>query len=98
MKTIEQHVLDTEDAYSFYVYGAKSWGACFKMLRRRGYDDRQAESVMRSKHTRWAADASGKPYGKTTSRDLERYMDKHPSYFTEVEVLRLVVGTFNEGG
>jgi len=80
-----------QDAYSTSNYNG-NWSPCIKMLRKRGYDDRQVEAIIRSKWTRWAADESGKRYGHNTSVDLAKFLDtmSDPSE----EVAELVKGTF----
>lgn len=75
----------TGDAYSFGRYA--SWPAVCAALLRRGYDDKQVEAIVRSKWTRWAADASNKPHGKATSNDLLRWMDKLRDLQHQVEEL-----------
>jgi hypothetical protein len=62
------------------------------MLRKRGYDDRQVEAIIRSKWTRWAADGSDKRYGYNNSADLARFLDKQSNLAKEVA--ELVQGTF----
>lgn len=82
------------DAYSTENYGG-SWSACVKMLRRRGYDDRQVEAIIRSKWTRWAADASGHSYGRANSVDLGKWMDgleKMPGF--DRQLAKMVEDTF----
>jgi hypothetical protein len=69
-------------AYSTDKYG-DTWVPCIKALRRRGYDDRQVEAIIRSKWTRWAAerayDRHGRRQGRATSADLLAFMDQqHP--------------------
>lgn len=63
------------DAYSYDRYA--SWQAVTRMLLDRGYTPKQTEAILRSKLTRWAADFSEARYGKATSKDLSRYMDKY---------------------
>lgn len=62
------------DAYSTDRY-RNGWSGCIRMLRGRGYDDRQIEAILRSKWTRWAADQSGQPYGRVTSAALRDFLD-----------------------
>lgn len=62
----------TEDAYSFDRY--RNWHACAALLARRGYTAAEAECILRSKWTRWAADQSAAPYGRATSADLDRFL------------------------
>jgi len=95
--TIDQLIEKTIDAYSFENYGYKSWKASIKMLRGRGFNDIEIHAIMISKHTRWAHDVSGKRFGQTTSKDLERYITgKHASHFTSENVTKLVLGTFGQ--
>lgn len=63
----------TSDAYSFDRYA--SWKACVAALLRHGYTDRQAERILRSRITRWAADASNARCA--TSKDLLRCLDRN---------------------
>ena len=65
----------TADAYSFDRYA--SWKACAAALLRRGYNDRQAEKILRSRIMRWVADNAR--HGYATSNDLLRFMDRDPS-------------------
>lgn len=62
----------TEDAYSFGRF--TSWNGCAQVLRALGYDAREAEAVMRSKHMRWAGDCSSHP-DRPNSKDLRSYLD-----------------------
>lgn len=61
----------TQDAYSYGRF--TSWLACVKVLARLGYESREAEAVLRSKHMRWAGDCSDDP-NHPTSKDLEHYL------------------------
>ena len=81
------------DAYSTDRY-ANGWLPSVKMLRRRGYNDREIEAILRSKHTRWAGDSSNHAYGKVTSSDLARYIDAHKPEEWRSEVDMLVRETF----
>ncbi len=62
---------NTADAYSCGRYD--NWAAVAAMLLRRGLTEEQAEVVLRSKWTRWAADASNQTF--PNSKDLARWMD-----------------------
>ena len=62
------------DAYSFDRYA--NWAAVAEMLLRAGFNEHDAEVVLRSKWTRWAGDASDKPHGRCTSKDLERWIEE----------------------
>lgn len=81
------------DAYSTDQYGGK-WNGCVTMLRARGYSDLAIEAVLRSKWTRWAADASGKPYGRNSARDLARFLDETPKVCSPEHLESLVRETF----
>ena len=83
------------DAYSTDNYNY-NWAPSIKMLRKRGYDDRQVEAIIRSKWTRWAADGSGKGYGRNNSKDLAKFLDKQSNLAKEVA--ELVQGTFPSEG
>jgi hypothetical protein len=71
-----------EDAYSFDRY--RSWPAVSEAFLKAGLDPLQAEAMMRSKHTRWAADASNRAYGRATSTDITKYITK---YITNLDVV-----------
>ena len=62
----------TEDAYSANRYG--SWQEVARRLLRMGFSEAEAEAVMRSKITRWAADASNARYGKVPAKVVEDYI------------------------
>lgn len=62
----------TSGAYSADAYG-NSWTATCAMLLRRGYTEREAEAILRSKWTRWARDMDSKYEGN--SKTLERFLD-----------------------
>jgi hypothetical protein len=82
---VEALAAKTEDAYSFDRYA--SWKACCAMLLRRGYTAEQAEAVLRSKWTRWAADASKQIFGRATSKDLSHWMLAQKDLQGQVEKL-----------
>ena len=73
----------TADAYSYDNYGEVAWRASAALLLRRGYTEADAETILRSKWTRWAADMAsdrkGWRYGRTTSTDLARFLDTMPA-------------------
>lgn len=89
MLTVQELSEKTSDAYSFDRYN--SWKACIKKLRKADYDDREIEAILRSKWTRWAADAANKPYGKASSVDLLNYINQHE---TKESVIQLTLETF----
>ena len=72
----------TKDAWSIRYY--TSWVGVAKALLQRGYTPIAAEAILRSKLTRWAADASAAPHGRVPVRDLLRYLDRFPNYVTDV--------------
>jgi len=63
----------TADAYSADRYGAMRWEACAFMLLSRGMTVAEAEAVLRSKWTRWAADQakSGRPSAKALAEFID---------------------------
>lgn len=75
----------TSDCFSFDRYA--NWAAVAKMLLAKGYTDQQAEAILRSKWTRWAADASNKRYGQATGADLERFMAQQRNLAAQVAEL-----------
>lgn len=93
MKNIKEFNEELQDAYSTPNYN-DNWIPCIKMLRRRGYDDRQVEAIIRSKWTRWASDHANKGYGRMNSADLSRFLDTLENL--DVQVADLVKGTFGE--
>ena len=92
MKSVQEFNEELQNAYSTSNYNG-NWKPSIKMLRKRGYDDREVEAIIRSKWTRWAADGSGKKYGKNTSVDLAKFLDSGKGV-TKQEVAELVEGTF----
>lgn len=77
------------NAYSTNRYRG-GWNGCVSMLRRRGYSDTLIETVIRSKWTRWAADASDMPYGRVTSTALANYLNNMQNEKRELESLAQV--------
>lgn len=76
----------TSDAYSAASF--TSWKSVAELLARRGYDEMQAEAILRSKWTRWCRDAwngSGIP----TSNALANYLDKNKCTPKSEDVIRL---------
>lgn len=66
----------TTDAYSFNRYA--NWPACAAALERAGFTERQAEAILRSRITRWAADESQHKYGSATAADLMAFIARQP--------------------
>jgi len=63
----------SRDAYSADRYA--SWQAVAALLLARGYDATEAEAIMRSKWTRWAADVNGAAYGKVPAKAVGDFLD-----------------------
>ena len=93
MREIGEFADAIADAYSTDNYRG-GWRPCIRMLRAQGCSDTEIEALLRSKHTRWAADGSGKPYGRNTSADLARYMRGYAEDYWPEELQELVIGTF----
>jgi hypothetical protein len=74
MKEIKAFAEELSDAYSSDRYRG-GFSGCIRMLRKRGYNDREIEAILRSKWTRWAGDSSDNRYGYCTSGDLARFLD-----------------------
>jgi hypothetical protein len=88
----------TADSYSYDGFGAPAWRALILWLLKEGYNERQVEAIVRSKHTRWARDIVSSYRG--SSKDFARYWSKgYPtgSEMAAKEVDELVSGTFFEG-
>ena len=64
----------TSDAYSYDRYGASGWRGSARALLRAGFTPDDAEAILRSKLTRWAADMGGRRYGRASSRDLVAFL------------------------
>jgi hypothetical protein len=82
----------TATSYSWDRYS--NWTAVCAMLLRRGFTEREAEAILRSKWTRWAGDGSTNAYGHCTSKDLARFLDGMRNL--DAEVRKLVTETFPE--
>jgi len=91
MKNISEFAQELSNAYSTDRY-RNGWSGCIRMLRRRRYNDRQIEAIIRSKWTRWAGDASYNSYGRVTSTDLSNFLDKQTDLNNQIE--DLVAQTF----
>lgn len=86
----------TTDAYSFQMYGIKSWRACCRMLANRGYSDREIEAIMRSKWPQFAAEAARYPHRRPMALDLSRWMNERRPRIGPAEVVELVRTTFKD--
>lgn len=82
----------TEDAYSFSRYAPGQWHVAAAMLLRRGYSEQETEAVLRSKWTRWAADAAGADYGQAFAHMLTSFLDDPRNKITKYKVERLAAG------
>ena len=86
---IQEVVRLSEGGYSYDRY--KNWGACARMLLRRGFTVKESATILLSKWTRWAGDSSDKPYGYVNSKDLERWIDNqifHQTFEKTMEEVR----------
>lgn len=61
------------NAYSVRRY--RSWASVARALLQRGYNEQEAEGIMRSKYTRWAADSHGGKYGTVPGKAILDYID-----------------------
>lgn len=95
LSTIRAAVLaaKTQDAYSANVY--RSWVSVARLLLSRKFTEREAEAIMRSKWTRWAADGykGGRSSGVPASA-LADFLDNVIGKNTLREVEQLVAETF----
>lgn len=90
-ETVEQFAERLSDAYSTDRYKG-GWAPSIRMLRRRGYNDVQIESIIRSKWTRWAADsASTNSAGPAV---LAKFLDTYRDDALKMQVAELVAETF----
>ena len=82
----------TEGAYSSGRY--RSWKAVARLLLKRGYTPEEAEAIMRSKWTRWAADYSDARDGCVPAKAVAEFLDsyKDPDKLKR-DVAGLVAGT-----
>lgn len=73
-----------------------SWPAVAQGLLDGGYSPVEAEAIMRSKWTRWAADCSDAAYGQASFADLEKLIESSPRHFSPTAVAELVAQTLSE--
>lgn len=84
----------TADAYS--VDRFSSWKAVAEALLRAEYSEEQAEAILRSKFTRWAADQADARYGRATAADMMRLLERtknDPSWGSMRDALDDVLAT-----
>lgn len=79
------------DAYSFDRYAPGEWAKAAALLLHMGLSEKAAEAVLRSKWTRWAADAAERDYGTAMGEDVADYVREHE---TTASIARLVAETF----
>lgn len=91
IKERAEHIAN-QGGYSADRY--RDWAGVARMLLRRGYTDQEAEAIMRSKWTRWAADMSGQAYGRVTTSALAKFLDDPKQKCTKEEVVKMTVETF----
>jgi len=63
-----------EVSYSFTRFGAWQWMQSVVGLLAAGFTELEAEAILRSKWTRWAADEAGASEGEATWAHLEAFM------------------------
>lgn len=73
----ERVAVAAEAAYMASDYGHPSFRRIAAMLLSEGMTEHEAESILKSKHARWADDSQGRGIGKgTTSAAFKRYYDR----------------------
>lgn len=80
------------DAYSANRY--QSWEYVALRLLNMGLSEDEAEAVMRSKWTRWAADEHGADYGRVPAKALIDWMKNDPVECSSENIRGLVEGTY----
>ncbi len=90
MKTAIQEVhwmfSATMDAHSFKRYGPAGWRSAIRAIKAEVKDDRHVEAFLRSKHMRWASDASDRPHGSETGDTIRSYIAEHPECVGKAEL------------
>jgi hypothetical protein len=88
-----RHTLElAEGAYSADRY--RSWRNVASALLRKGYTPKQAATIMRSKWTRWAADAYETVYGECPANAIIKFIDDPKNQCTLAEVQKMEAETF----
>jgi len=85
---------ETSNAYSADRYN--SWKGVATLLADRHFNSSEAEAILRSKWTRWAADEFHTSSRKPSATCLAQYLDKHGYNSGHPEVNKLVLETFDE--
>jgi hypothetical protein len=85
---------ETGNAYSADRYN--SWKSLATLLADRNFNAWEAEAILRSKWTRWAADKFHTGSRKPSSSCLGKYLDHYGYTTRHPEVNRLVLETFDE--
>ncbi len=80
------------DAYSSGTY--QNWTTVAQKLLGRGLDARQVEAIMRSKWTRWAADASNARHGHVPAKAILDFIDNPRNKIDHAEIVALTQETF----
>lgn len=95
--SVEQLAEKTSDAPNFSLYSDSGWRGAIRFLRKKGLNDLEIESFMRSKHTRWAGDGNSKrSCGHYNGKTIAEYISQCPSCIEKEELNLLVCGTFPE--
>lgn len=85
----------SRDAFSVDRYRPSGWHGCVLACQRLGFDEWETEAILRSKLTRWAGDASSKPYGRLTGQDLRRFLEQDGWQPRTRRTAEYVLQTFN---
>jgi len=89
----EQIAANTDDAYSYELYGHGMWVANIQSLLDAGYGVRQTEAIVRSKYARWARDLAN---DVVSSRTILEHRDnpRNIKLWTSAAIQSLVEETF----
>lgn len=85
---------ETSNAYSADRYN--SWKSVAALLADRGFNAWEAEAILRSKWTRWAADEFHTGSRKPSATCLAKFLDKHGYKPQHEEVNELVLQSFDD--
>ena len=77
----------TRDAYSYSYYGARNWLACCELLLDRGWHPIEADAILRSCLTRFAADGRENARAKATATDLARLLEAQHDLQATIDTL-----------